>query len=216
MESQKTTHFLLTLVVFGVLVLIFMVARQNSLEKTYFQTLLWGEANPEVPATPLPPITQLPPVTPIPEPDPVPTPTLENLPLITGQLYVYGFTTDTAHNPKMKYCGIKPHTVPGQNSQYFMIFVPAGASCTATPMVSGTEGLSLNELILSPKAGVTYQTVEALTSQYGAKIKTVGQDSYVISVDQSGVNAYTLASTFFSTGNFSWAQAVSGFSIMSN
>ena len=217
MESQRTTHLLLAIIIAGIVVIIVLVARQTTWERSWFLQIIEDNAMQNLPSeqtmVPMPPEVV---ILPTPTPEPEPPTVIENINLITGQLYNTAFYADATPNPKMKYCGERTHTLPGESTRNYMFFVPAGAACLTGTSVPNGEGFSLTQFMVSPKAGLGASVVNNLNQKYGATTETVGEDTYVINVGTSGVSSYTLASLYFQTGLFTWAQPVSGFSIMMN
>ena len=231
MESQKTTHILLSITLALVFLLVIMVARQNAWQRQYLKSFLDYNQNVSVEEeekdnqnnfqTPVENINTQNQTnnqnntggvttniggTPTAQAD-----KQEDLELVIGQLYKTAFNSGSGN--VMKYCGIRPHTVPGKSVQNYLIFVKPGGVCNGDFSQDNLTGFKLDEFVVYLKSGIDSSVLTNINNQYKTVIKSSNSSYYVIGVGESGLNSYTLSDLYFKTGFFSLVKPVIGFEV---
>lgn len=206
MESQKTTHILLTIAVVGIFFLIFLYVRDRYFEAQNYRPIVQEESV-YIPPTnnPVnPPTTNPTPTTSInTTPTPTTTPTIQqNIPMVVGNNYSMVFGTNST---PYKYCGEKMSDFGEDVASFsYYHFVSAGYDCNVN---SGSEVLSINKrfFVAEAKSTTTQDQITVLNNKYGIKQISNNNGVYYLSIknSNSNYNVYTMAKIYFDSGLFS-------------
>lgn len=223
MDSQKTTHILLTIIAVGIFFMIFIFMKERYFTRPQIQPVVWEETVPAKPwTTPTSsPITTPPAPTPNPTPTPTPThaPVTQNIGLVEGQSYFTDFTNATENHYPRKYCG--PHQLeaePHYPLDSYHVFVPVNAT-SCDPNQFGASGYYMRMLDVKLKSGISKSKLNELNIKYGVTIEeesTLLGGMYILKMSNINLNSYTLAKTYFDTGYFDWTAMHEAYSINSN
>ncbi len=211
MESQKTTHILLTVAVVGIFFLIFLYVRDRYFEAQNYQPIVQEESV-YIPPTnnPVnPPTTNPTPTTPTnTTPTPTTTPTIQqNISLTVGQNYLTVFGVADEHTRSYKYCGTEQANFGNYTAQG-LVFVSVGQSCDIPNNDPEKIILSPNVFYLKMnniQANIT--ALNNLNAQYGVTIlnNVASTGLYTLQISSPTVlNAYTISKIYYDTGVFEY------------
>lgn len=204
MDSQKTTHILLTIIAVGIFFMIFLFMKERYFTRTEIEPVVWEETIPAKPWTTQNPPTNPVKPTPAPNSTPVPTPvTQQNVSLVAEQNYKtsFGFQNTVSY----KFCGERSLVTDDVSPVPYYYFLPTAYSCSdMEPGGQTVLYMSTTMFRATLKATTTEAQINALEENYGVTntAKRDNRYTFMLGGHDNPYNSYSMTKIFFDSGLF--------------
>ena len=200
MNSQKTTHILLTIIAVGIFFMIFLFMKERYFSAPAYQNVDWGQpvvleqeeiANPVVTSIPKPArVTNTP-----------GTPAVTSSVFVKGQTYDLHFTVNDTVDILWTYC------YENNANWVFSDHEDADTLCEDEESYLYKKPIDKKNFLVNTKQMVTEEMLTALNKKYGIEIFGTYDDPDEIELmipKSSNYDSYAMSKIYFDTGYFDW------------